>query len=142
MAPPNATLIFYPDGRIWACRHVIRSRIGRMSICPNTEGGGGGGYSRPRVYIAEQLDRNAEARNRYINPIGRALPQTRVPFTTGIISMGVKLLSCVFLVVAQLLLLPVSAHGHVKKHVMNGVEYTGYLPVAKPDFTADAPSIG
>lgn len=57
--------------------------------------------------------------------------------------MGVKFLStaCLFLV-GNLLAGSVLGHGHVKKHVMNGVEYTGYLPAAKPDFTADAPSIG
>lgn len=36
----------------------------------------------------------------------------------------------------------VSGHGHVKTHEMNGVKYIGYLPIADPDFTADAPSIG
>jgi hypothetical protein len=36
----------------------------------------------------------------------------------------------------------VSGHGHVKTHEMNGVQYIGYLPISKPDFTADAPSIG
>ncbi|KAH8149139.1 uncharacterized protein LAJ45_06678 [Morchella importuna] len=35
----------------------------------------------------------------------------------------------------------VSGHGHVKTHEMNGVKYIGYLPIADPDFTADAPSI-
>ncbi|KFY43249.1 hypothetical protein V495_04061 [Pseudogymnoascus sp. VKM F-4514 (FW-929)] len=34
-----------------------------------------------------------------------------------------------------------SAHGHVHYHVLGTETYTGYLPTATPDFTADAPSI-
>jgi hypothetical protein len=36
----------------------------------------------------------------------------------------------------------VNGHGHVRQHSMNGETYIGYLPYNKPDFTADAPSIG
>ncbi|KAH8597001.1 glycoside hydrolase [Bisporella sp. PMI_857] len=32
-------------------------------------------------------------------------------------------------------------HGHVKSLILNSATYTGYLPVATPDFNADAPSI-
>lgn len=58
--------------------------------------------------------------------------------------MGQKLSSTLYLfpAIANLLASPVSAHGHVKTHLMNGVSYIGFLPISKPDFTADAPSIG
>lgn len=39
------------------------------------------------------------------------------------------------------LITPTLSHGHVRKHTLNGVEYIGYLPYAKPDYTLDAPSI-